>query len=93
MDRRPARKINDLYVRLLKNPKHHNLTLLEYGYVHRRDFADWSMAAVATAHIPLNLLDRYAVLEKYDPFQMSGDAARTFLLEVAETQRGHVCLD
>jgi Sensors of blue-light using FAD. len=84
----PRESVNALHRRLLDNPKHHSLILLEYGYIHRRDFADWSMAAVATTNVPLGVLDRYAVLERYDPYLMSGDAARTFLLEVAESYRG-----
>jgi hypothetical protein len=81
----PRESVNTLYNRLVAHPKHHDLLLLEYGYIHRRDFADWTMAAVSTTNIPLKLLDRYKVLETFDPFHMSGDAARVFLLEVSKT--------
>ncbi|SKA96550.1 Sensors of blue-light using FAD [Paucidesulfovibrio gracilis DSM 16080] len=79
----PRESVNALYNRLQRHPKHTDLLLLEYAYIHRRDFADWSMAAVATDNIPLNLLQRFTVLERYDPFTMSGDAARIFLLDVS----------
>jgi hypothetical protein len=40
----PAEALNSLWAALLKDPRHHDIQLLDRSPIGHRSFADWSMA-------------------------------------------------
>ena len=79
----PADTVNDLYRRIVQDPRHRTPTLLEYGPVPCRDFENWSMAYVRADEIAHALLRKFSTRHVFDPFEMSPAQARGFLIEVA----------
>lgn len=80
----PAGAVNDLYNRIVRDPRHTQVTLLEYVKVPFREFEDWSMAYTRTDEIAKALLHKYSTHHIFDPFTMGPAQARVFLLAITE---------
>ena len=80
----PAEAVNDLYNRIVRDPRHTQVTLLEYTKVPFREFENWSMAYIRTDEIAKALLHKYSTHHVFDPFSMGPMQARVFLLAITE---------
>ena len=80
----PADAVNELYNRIVKDPRHSRVTLLEYAKVPFREFENWSMAYVHTDEIAKALLHKYSTHHMFDPFTMGPVQARLFLMAITE---------
>lgn len=77
--------LNDLYVKLVRDPRHSRLAILSFEQVRTRHFADWSMAFT-----PLNASNRalflkYSAHSMFNPYAMSADAVEEFMHDIAGT--------
>ena len=79
-----AEAVNDLYNRIVRDPRHTRVTLLEYVKVPYREFENWSMAYIRTDEIAKALLHKYSTHRVFDPFSMGPMQARVFLLAITE---------
>ena len=80
----PPAAVNDLYHRIVRDPRHADVTLLEYVKVPFREFENWSMAYIRTDEIARALLHKYSTHRVFDPFTMGPMQARVFLLAITE---------
>lgn len=80
----PAAAVNDLYNRIVRDPRHTQVTLLEYTRVPFREFENWSMAYIHTDEIAKALLHKYSTHRVFDPFTMGPTQARVFLIAITE---------
>lgn len=80
----PPAAVNDLYNRIVRDPRHADVSLLEYVKVPFREFENWSMAYVRTDEIAQALLHKYSTHRVFDPFTMGPMQARVFLLAITE---------
>ena len=80
----PAEAVNELYNRIVRDPRHADVSLLEYVKVPFREFENWSMAYVRTDEIAQALLHKYSTHRVFDPFTMGPMQARVFLLAITE---------
>lgn len=80
----PPAAVNELYNRIVRDPRHADVTLLEYVKVPFREFENWSMAYVRTDEIAQALLHKYSTHRVFDPFTMGPMQARVFLLAITE---------
>jgi hypothetical protein len=87
----PRDKVNQLYTVILKDPRHAAVTILDYREVHHRVFEDWSMAYVSTRKMDQRILFKYAAGNRFDPFALTAEGARAFLIEIS--QASHEFLD
>lgn len=74
--------VNALYGRLIADDRHENVTLLDYRYVARRAFRDWSMGYIPADKVGRELNLMYSSGDDFDPFQFSGEGAFLFVQEV-----------
>jgi hypothetical protein len=80
----PARTVNELYTRIVKDTRHSAVTLLEYAPIPYRDFENWSMAYFRADEIAHSLLQKFSTRRVFDPFEMGPVQARGFLMAVAQ---------
>lgn len=80
----PPAAVNELYNRIVRDPRHADVSLLEYVKVPFREFENWSMAYVRTDEIAQALLHKYSTHRVFDPFTMGPMQARVFLLAITE---------
>lgn len=78
-----ADRINDLFRRLLADPRHAEVRLVEYTAITARDFTRWSMAYVRADQADRTLLIKYSPTPAFDPEAMSAAQLRGFLMDLA----------
>lgn len=78
--------INSLYGKIISDDRHKNVTLLQYEEITQRDFANWYMNMIVFNKTTKNLIFKYAVDTKFNPYQFSGQTAYKFLKELSDTK-------
>ncbi len=77
--------VNELYGRILRDPRHQDVTLLDYAEIGERRFATWRMGNVNLNRVNLGTVLRFSETPVLDPFRMSGKAALALLEELMAT--------
>lgn len=86
----PRENVNELYSAIAADPRHKNVTLLEYVDTEERLFGDWFMAFLSTDILDKKLLSKYTSTGKFTPYSLDGEQARNFLIEIVENKKAHL---
>lgn len=78
-------QINDLYAKLLRDPRHTTVTLLNYKEIEERHWANWSMGFAAPNTDNRALFLKYSQQSIFNPYNMKADAVEKMLMELAST--------
>ena len=78
-------EINDLYARLMRDPRHKTVTLLNYKEIEERHWANWSMGFAAPNTDNRALFLKYSQQSVFNPYNMKADAVEKMLMELATT--------
>ena len=74
--------VNVLYGNIVRDPRHRDVTLLDYAEIDERRFAGWRMGSVDLGKVNLSNILRYSEKPVLDPFSMTGRAALALLGEL-----------
>lgn len=77
--------VNELYGRILRDPRHREVTLLDYAEIGERRFQTWRIGSVNLNRINLGIILRFSECAVLDPFQLSGKTALALLEELMAT--------
>ena len=77
--------VNQLYNRILTDPRHSNVELLSYEEIGERRFAGWAMGQVDMGRLNPALLLKYSESATLDPYAVSGAASMAPFEELAAT--------
>jgi hypothetical protein len=77
--------VNDLYAKLMRDPRHFNLMLLKYEPIEVRQWASWSMGFAAPNTENRAAFLKYSAQSVFNPYGMSGDNAERLLLDLSNT--------
>jgi hypothetical protein len=83
----PACAVELIYRKVRRDPRHHELVLLQDATRQRRSFAAWSMCGYNLGPADNEILDVLALRRGFDPQQISGAAALTLLTTVHAIQQ------
>jgi hypothetical protein len=78
-------EVNKLYGSILRDPRHRDVTLLDYAEITERRFASWRMGRVNLTRVNLGIILRFSESSVLDPFSMSGQALLALLDELTST--------
>ncbi len=78
-------QVSTLYNRIVNDPRHVDVMLLDFEEVVERQFAGWAMGQVDMSRLNPALLMRYSETEKLDPYAVSGQASRALFAELIAT--------
>jgi Sensors of blue-light using FAD len=78
-------QINDLYAKLIRDPRHTSVTLLNYKEIEERHWANWSMGFAAPNTDNRALFLKYSQQSIFNPYNMKADAVEKMLMELAST--------
>ena len=78
-------EINRLYNNLLRDPRHQDVTLLDYAEISERRFSGWRMGRVDLSKVNMSVVLKYSERPRLDPFTISGGAALALLEELIST--------
>ncbi len=76
--------VNALYHRLLKDTRHKDTAVLDFGEIAHRRFTSWSMGLLASAETSRQLFLKYSSSADFDPYSMSTATLRSFFDEVIQ---------
>lgn len=77
--------VNALYANIVRDPRHREVTLLDYAEITERCFANWRMGGVNLSRVNLGSVLRFSESPTLDPFSMNGKTALMLLQELAST--------
>ena len=77
--------VNQLYLRIAADKRHHDVTLLSYEEIAERAFAGWSMGQIDLARLNPALLLKYSEAAVLDPYAVSGSASLALLNDLVAT--------
>jgi hypothetical protein len=77
--------VNTLYGNIVRDPRHTDITLLDYAEITERRFASWRMGRVNLNRINQGIILRFSESPVLDPFSMSGQTALALLEELTRT--------
>ena len=77
--------VNELYNKIVRDPRHTEVLLLHYEEVAERRFSGWTMGQVNVSKINLSTLLKYSERPELDPFATSGKASLALLEELIST--------
>lgn len=75
--------VNDLYARIVTDPRHRNVTLLKYASIESRGFPDWQMGFLSANAAHRALYARLMTGAHFDPFVLDGEQAEGLLVELS----------
>jgi hypothetical protein len=79
--------VNRLYHRILKDPRHTEPAVLDFGEITARRFVSWSMGLIASTQDNQNVFLKYSSSKDFNPYAMSPSTLRAFFSEVLENTR------
>jgi len=77
--------VNTLYGTIVRDPRHRDVTLLDYAEITERRFAGWRMGSVSLNRVNVGTILRFSESPVLDPFSMSGPASLALLEELTST--------
>ena len=77
--------VNRLYGRLLADPRHKDVTILDYAEIDERRFFSWRMGRVDMDRLNAGVTLRYSETRHLDPFMIPGLIAVALLEELMNT--------
>jgi hypothetical protein len=77
--------VNQLYNRIVTDPRHSDVELLIYEEIEERRFAGWAMGQVNLSSLNPALLLKYSETAALDPYAVSGKASMALFEELAAT--------
>ena len=79
--------VNELYHRILKDPRHRDPAVLDFSEIISRRFVTWSMGLISSTEENRNMFLKYASRDSFDPYAMSPETLRAFFSEVFDNVR------
>jgi hypothetical protein len=77
--------VNTLYANIVRDPRHFDVTLLDYAEISERRFASWRMGRVNLNRINRASILRFSESSELDPFSISGPSALALLEELTSS--------
>jgi Sensors of blue-light using FAD len=77
--------VNELYLRIARDPRHHQVVLLSYDEIPERRFTGWSMGQVNMSRLNTGLLLKYSETAILDPYAVSGKVSMALFDELVAT--------
>ena len=77
--------VNRLYGSIVRDSRHHDVTLLHFEEIAERRFSGWSMGQVNLAKLNHSILLKYSEKPELDPYSVSGRVSFALLEELMAT--------
>ncbi len=79
----PADAVNEIYRRIIQDPRNEKVTLIDYRAVNERLFGGWSMAYVRADDMDKAMLFKHGFGEVFDPYAGTADQSLGLLRDIA----------
>jgi hypothetical protein len=79
--------VSQLLGRLYQDPRHQDLTMIEFDHIDSRSFGDWSMQFVPAASITKKMVLHNSPTSKFEPEKLTKSGVLELLLALREAAR------
>lgn len=76
--------VNSTYNRILSDPRHRDVILLDYRDIDEREFDTWSMGYVPSSSLTTDVNIKYSATRNFNPYHMSGKSVHGLLLSLKD---------
>ena len=76
--------VNELYHRILLDPRHRDPAILDFSEIASRKFGQWSMGSLAVKESNRAIYLKYSRAANFDPYTMSPTTLRCFFDEIVQ---------
>ena len=76
--------VNELYHRILQDPRHRDPAILDFSRISERRFTQWSMGSLSVLESNRAIYLKYSRAANFDPYTMSIDTLRGFFDEIIQ---------
>ncbi len=77
-------RVNALFQKISRDPRHEEITILKYDSIHEREFDRFSMKLILLTKAANKAVARFSGTETFDPYLMSGETALRMMLSLRE---------
>ncbi len=74
--------VNQLYHRILADPRHRDPAILDFAEIPSRSFTQWSMGSLSSLEANRAIFLKYSRSSSFDPYTMSPSTLRAFFDEI-----------
>ena len=74
--------VNELYVKICKDPRHKDIMLLSFAEIEKQEFDTWAMKLVLMTEKNKDLVLKHTSLDKFQPSEMNGISSLNFLMAI-----------
>lgn len=78
-------KVNETYHRILQDPRHDRIIMLDYKEIVERKFDSWSMGFIPESSLTNSINIRFSGNDTFDPYDMSGESAHRLMVSLKDT--------
>ncbi len=76
--------VNQLYHRILQDPRHRDPAILDFGEIASRKFGQWSMGSLSSLESNRAIYLKYSRSASFDPYTMSQATLHAFFGEIMQ---------
>jgi hypothetical protein len=76
-----------LYAKIINDPRHSDVLLLDYSEINTRHFADWEMGLALPTRSKRPIFLKHSTKKEFNPFFMSAESATKLLIELAQMDK------
>lgn len=76
--------VNKVYLRILKDARHSEPAILDFGEIASRRFGNWNMGLISSLSENRLMFLKYSPKAEFDPFSMSPASLREFFDEIVQ---------
>ena len=77
--------VNNLFCKIMRDPRHCDVVLLDYEEITERRFSGWTMGQVNLSKVNASIVLKYSELPELDPYVVSGKVSQALLEELMAT--------
>lgn len=74
--------LNQLYKKILLDPRHKDLVILSYERISKREFPSWSMGIANEKKVNHEVYLQFGMNKEFNPYELENDNALLFLKEL-----------
>lgn len=72
--------VNNTYHKILNDPRHKNIIMLDYKEISAREFDKWSMGYMPDSNLTFEINLKFSGTPEFNPYEMSGESAHAMMI-------------
>ena len=79
-----SEEVNAIYHKIMKDPRHHHIRLIDFSEIEQRFFINWSAGLNMNSQTKREVFFKYSASNEFDPYTLSAQSTRLYLKELSD---------